>query len=561
MRTLASAGAGLFSRLRISHRIAYITTFSLVLYLVAAVIGWIGLQAASTSLGTVYQDRAIPMQQLARIGANMREDSVNILFAFENAPGRPASGLLDDSLDSLTQAVRANQARFDTLWAGYMASAHTADEDALVSVFQARHAAWREKLDATLAQLEARKLNDTVGLLAFLYAVREERQQALDALDELIAYQASVAQHEYQAADARYDVSRTLLVVFFLASAIFVGIPAVLTWRYITASLRRAGEAASAIANGDLVSPIPAGRQDEIGDMMARLVQMRGALHELVKAISGNVTRLRQQADALSAAAGSSATAVDSQARAAASMAAAVEQLSRSIDGVGDNAREAHGVSQNSSVQAAEGGRIIHETADEMQRVAAAVNHTADTIRRLEQFSTRISGIVQVIKEISDQTNLLALNAAIEAARAGEQGRGFAVVADEVRKLAERTSASTLEISEVIDQIQDGTQGAVREMEGGVARVSDGVQVANRAGDSVATLRDAAERTAQVVATISQVLGEQTEAAREVARKVETIAQSTEENNATVQKTAASARELAGLSSELSALASRFRIA
>jgi methyl-accepting chemotaxis protein len=288
---------------------------------------------------------------------------------------------------------------------------------------------------------------------------------------------------------------------------------------------------------------------------------MRGALHDLVAAIRSNVESLSRQADELSAAAGSSASAIESQSQAASSMAAAVEELSVSIDQVGDNAREAHGVSQNSSVQAAEGGRIIHDTAGEMQRVADAVNHTAETIRELEQFSTQISGIVQVIKDISDQTNLLALNAAIEAARAGEQGRGFAVVADEVRKLAERTSTSTQEISEVIDKIQESTRGAVREMEAGVARVTDGVQVANLAGDSVSTLQESAERAAAVVENISRALTEQTAAARDVARKVDTIAQSTEANNRTVQKTAASARALAALSSELSGLAGRFRIA
>ncbi|QID19162.1 methyl-accepting chemotaxis protein [Nitrogeniibacter mangrovi] len=553
-------GSGLFSRLRISHRIAYITTFSIVLYLVAAVIGWLGLHAASASLRTVYEDRAKPMQELAQIEANIREDSVNILFAFENAPGRPASGLLDDSLNTLTQAVHDNHAAFDSLWQAYMSSAHTAEEEKLVAVFLDKHAAWRAKLDATLTQIEGRKLNDTVGLLNFLYAVREERQAALDALNQLMAYQASVAQREYQAADERYTVSRVLLVVFFVLSGLFVGLPAVLTWKYITRSLRRAGDAASAIADGDLVTTIEHSGTDEIGELMGRLARMRGALHDLVAAIRGNVESLSRQADELSSAAGTSASAIESQSQAASSMAAAVEQLSVSIDQVGDNAREAHSVSQNSSVQAAEGGRIIHDTAGEMQRVADAVNNTAGTIRELEQFSTQISGIVQVIKEISDQTNLLALNAAIEAARAGEQGRGFAVVADEVRKLAERTSISTQEISEVIDKIQEGTQGAVREMEAGVARVTEGVQVANQAGDSVSTLQESAERAAAVVENISRALSEQTAAARDVARKVDTIAQSTEQNNRTVQKTAASARALAELSSELSGLAGRFRI-
>ena len=550
-----------FSGFKISYRIAYIAVFSIVLYLIAAVIGWMGLREASDSLRTVYEDRAVPMQELAQIDANIREDSVNILFAFENAPGRPASGLMDDSVTSLTEAVRGNQKRFAELWASYMATAHTDDEKALIKTFLDAHEAWQSRLQDTLAKIEARKMNETAMLINFLYSVREERQVTLDAMGKLMAYQAEVAQHEYQAAEHRYEVSKTLLMVFFVVGAVLVGIPALLTLRYITTSLRKAGDAASAIADGDLVTDIPVAGTDEIGQLMARLATMRSGLNQLVTAIRGNVEALSQQAEALSSAADTSASAIEDQSRAASSMAAAVEQLSSSIDQVGDNAREAHSVSLSSSAEAAEGGRIIHETATEMEGVARAVNNTAGTIRKLEQFSAQISGIVQVIKEISDQTNLLALNAAIEAARAGEQGRGFAVVADEVRKLAERTSASTLEISGVIDQIQEGTQGAVREMEAGVARVSDGVQVANRAGHSVTALRGHADRAASVVEMISQALEEQTAAARDVARKVDTIAHSTEANNRTVQKTAESARELAKLSTELSGLAGRFRVA
>ena len=559
--TIGIVRRGFLSGLKISYRIAYIAVFSIVLYLIAAVIGWMGLHEASDSLRTVYEDRAVPMQELAQIDANIREDSVNILFAFENAPGRPASGLMDDSLTSLTEAVRTNGTRFDQLWQSYMASAHTPEEEALIKTFLAAHDAWQARLQDTLTQIEARKMNETANLINFLYSVREERQVALDAMGRLMAYQAEVAQHEYQAAEQRYEVSKTLLVVFFVVGAVLVGIPALLTLRYITTSLRQAGEAASAIADGDLVTDIPPAGKDEIGQLMAKLSTMRSGLHQLVTAIRGNVDSLSQQAEALSGAADSSASAIDSQSRAATSMASAVEELSSSIDTVGENAREAHSVSRSSSVEAAEGGRIIHETAAEMEGVARAVNNTAGTIRELEAFSTQISGIVQVIKEISDQTNLLALNAAIEAARAGEQGRGFAVVADEVRKLAERTSNSTQEISEVIDKIQDGTRGAVREMEAGVKQVSEGVAVANRAGDSVTALRHHADRAASVVEMISRALEEQTAAAREVTHKVETIAVSTQENSRMVQKTAASARELAKLSGELSGLAGRFRVA
>ena len=550
----------LLNRIRISHRLIYIATMSISLYLVAAAIGWLGMEASSTSLKSVYEDRANPMQDLAAIDANIREDALKLLFAFEGAPGRPAAGLMDDSATSLTAEVRANTQRFRESWQRYLAIPHGEEEKLLAQAFVEKHRAWIKKIDKTIAEIEDRKLNNAEVLSEFLYAIKEERQYALDALHELIAFQAKVAKDEYETAEKRYRNSRYLLLGFLIVGGLAVCGPAILTIRHISRSLEAAGKTASAIAAGDLTVAIGTHQQDEIGDLMQKLSVMRGNLFELIVSIRENAVALNQQAIALSGAAESSAQTVENQSSAATSMALTITQLSELMDHIDQNAREAHTISQTSSDHATEGGQIIHRAAAEMERIADAVNISAGSIRELEELSRQISTIVQVIKDVADQTNLLALNAAIEAARAGEQGRGFAVVADEVRKLAERTSASTHEISSMISRIQEGTASAVKEMSDGVARVGNGVSLAKQAGQSVTEIRDAAQRTASVVAEITQVLTVQSKSSKEAAQRVVTIVCGIETNSASIAKTADSARHLADLSSEMARLAARFRV-
>ena len=202
---------------------------------------------------------------------------------------------------------------------------------------------------------------------------------------------------------------------------------------------------------------------------------------------------------------------------------------------------------------------MVQGAAAEMSKIADSVNQSSHFIERLGEHSNQISAIVNVIKEIADQTNLLALNAAIEAARAGEQGRGFAVVADEVRKLAERTARSTEEITAMIGSIQDGTQHAVASMQEGSARVIEGVAMANRAGESMSQISSGANQVISAVSDISSALREQSTASNQVAQNVERIARMTEENSVAANEIAEEAQQLESLAGALENAVSRFK--
>ncbi len=330
--------------------------------------------------------------------------------------------------------------------------------------------------------------------------------------------------------------------------------------RQIMKPLRNARECAARIADGDLTVHVDSGSKDEVGDLLRSLEAMRGNLTQMIGSIRGSADRVSQSTGELASAAGKVAKASLSQSDNASSMAAAVEELTVSINQMADNANHARELSLQSGDASRNGGEVIRHTVQEMSKIAGTVTDAASTIQSLGEQSTQISLVVGVIKEIADQTNLLALNAAIEAARAGEQGRGFAVVADEVRKLAERTTRSTEEIRQVVATIQDGSERAVVGMERAVAAVKSGETLAAQAGESTNEITSRADSMVNEVSSISAALKEQGAASNEIATRVENIVRMSEENSVSAQSSSKAAQQLRELAQEMIGQVGRFRV-
>lgn len=330
--------------------------------------------------------------------------------------------------------------------------------------------------------------------------------------------------------------------------------------REFSRPVRSAIDAARQMAAMDLSQPLPIHGDDEVGQLLAQLAIMRNHFLEMAAMLRQSTGKLDVMAKQLAESSRCSATAASEQAGVATNMAASVEELSVSIDHVSEFSSEANEISHKSGEDSRTGGRVIQEAAGEMALIAEAVKASASAIRELESYSVDISTIVGVIREIADQTNLLALNAAIEAARAGEQGRGFAVVADEVRKLAERTASSTTQITAMIDKVQVASRHAVGEMENSVQQVESGVTLARQAEQSIAAIQLGSTHVADAVNEISEAIREQGAAAREIAQNVERVAQMTEQGSNTSQASALLAADVNVLSRELRLLAETFRI-
>lgn len=401
---------------------------------------------------------------------------------------------------------------------------------------------------------------DEEAIKTLLTEVRPAQKQWLASLGEMIAAQEHMNALDVKAAETTYSTGKLMAIALTLLALISgISIAFIIT-RSITLPLSEAVKVATRVASGDLTHRIESKSKDEVGQLMLALKDMNDSLSKLIREALENSDAVSSAATELATASGQVSSSSQYQSEAASSMAAAIEEMTVSINQISDHAHDAHSLAIESSTRADDGGRIIHGTISDMQKIAASVTESAQTVQELAQQSGQISSIVKVIKEVAEQTNLLALNAAIEAARAGEQGRGFAVVADEVRKLAERTSQSTIEISSMIGKIQDGIQRVTGSMQAGVEQVTQGMNQANHAGESVKQINQDSQRVVTTVNDINAALKEQSVATNEIAKSVERIAQMAEENNAAVEETTKTAHHLEQLAVSLQNTVGRFKV-
>ncbi|HOI51477.1 MAG TPA: methyl-accepting chemotaxis protein [Azonexus sp.] len=354
---------------------------------------------------------------------------------------------------------------------------------------------------------------------------------------------------------------RDLVIVISIVAALVL---AVITFWLVNSRLRGLSQLVgevSRISSGDLRVSVrdadPASR-NEVHVIASAFNEMAASMRRLVSGAAQTSGQVGDAAHALQEAAQRALESAGQASQSASGIAASVEQLSVSISQVADNANHAAEISENSKAVTASGRQVVTRTMQELERVAGDISESAVLIESLGERSKQISSVVGVIREIAEQTNLLALNAAIEAARAGEQGRGFAVVADEVRKLAERTAMSTQEISTTVTAILQETTNAVERMQAVSGNMSSSVGLAREAGEALNSIDARVQETVGVVMHIAEGTREQSAASQEIARLVERIAQAAEGTNERALGNRQRAQELEHLADELQAQLSRF---
>ena len=547
-----------------------------------------GLQTAR-SLIEQPSDAAMVDQQLAAVAeykrafADMtqatvqREDARSKLGASaDNAVAKVAevekSMLAGDSVAQFNSVIELSkllqQARYQVRGYTYSGKAE-AEQPALDAIDNAL-----KNLDSLPAKLPEQHIANlqqaTASIKAYRAAVAQFRDSQVNNAkaaarmstqgDILIDVSKKLTESQTIVRDTDAAHAKNMLIIATLLAVAFGLLAAWAITRQIIIPLNQTLKVAERVAAGDLTHNLVSQRRDELGQLQRSMQSMTQGLRELVGGISDGVTQIASAAEELSAVTEQTSAGVNNQKIETDQVATAMNEMAATVQEVARNAEEASEAAVAADQQAREGDKVVGEAIAQIERLALEVGHSTEAMGELKRESDKIGSVLDVIKSVAQQTNLLALNAAIEAARAGEAGRGFAVVADEVRSLAQRTQKSTEEIEELIVGLQNGTQQVATIMDNSRTLTDSSVELTRRAGGSLESIT----RTVSAIQAMNQQIAaaaeQQSAVAEEINRSVLNVRDVSDQTSAASEETAASSVELARLGTHLQMLVGRFKV-
>ena len=422
------------------------------------------------------------------------------------------------------------------------------------------HTTFRNNSDREIELRRTGKLKQAEAVM-FSPPMNEARTQMSRALADIAALDNRATNDlikEQAAMESRVRIM--VVLIAFAGMVVGMGIAQVIV-RSVSLAIARMLGLIQAIADNNLaMADMKVVSQDDIGKADAALNRMKNNLREIILSIAGTASHMANASEEISSSATQQAESAETQKDQTVQVATAMQQMSSTVTSVSDSCNKAAEAARQAAETARLGGSIVEETLTKMRVIAESVGATAKKMEELGKSSDQIGRIIGVIDDIADQTNLLALNAAIEAARAGEQGRGFAVVADEVRKLAERTTTATKEIAQMIKTIQDETKVAVDAMESGTRQVEEGVTSTAQAGDSLRSIIQMSEQVGGMITEIATAANQQSSTTEHVNMNIEQIAKLVKESAVGAQQSAAACQDLSSLALDLQTMVGRFKL-
>ncbi|MEE3508249.1 methyl-accepting chemotaxis protein [Pseudomonas sp. 10C3] len=524
---------------------------------------------ASASYRRAFADmtQAIQTREASRVNLGATADR-----AVEHVSGIEESLLKGDSILAFNGVVELSkliqQARFEVRSYTYSGkpefeqNANTAIDAALTGL---------NTLPGSIPSEYLGKLKDASDALkAYRGAVGQYRdaqllnQQALAKMsglgDSLLTLSSQLSASQNLKRDADSAQARSMLGIATALALLFGVIAAWAITRQIVTPLLHTLHVVERVASGDLSQDLHVERKDEIGQLQNSIQRMTVNLRALIGGISDSVTQIASAAEELSAVTEQTSAGVNSQKVETDQVATAMHEMTATVQEVARNAEEASEAAVAADQQAREGDRVVKEAITQIERLASEVGNSTDAMTELKRESDKIGSVLDVIKSVAQQTNLLALNAAIEAARAGEAGRGFAVVADEVRSLAQRTQKSTEEIEALIAGLQKGTQHVATIMDNSRSLTVSSVELTRRAGSSLENIARTVSAIQGMNQQIAAAAEQQSATAEEINRSVLNVRDVSEQTSAASEETAASSVELARLGNHLQMLVGKFRV-
>jgi methyl-accepting chemotaxis protein len=495
-----------------------------------------------------------------RIMFTLADQHAEVLAALQHDPA--ASGAyaqFDHTASKHLDKMAANRLKLDEYFADMDKNTHSDEGRAkLKELTDARDTFVREAIQPSLDAIKSGRWSEAQQLLRS--KVNPLNVVAVEKGRELAQHEDEAARHALAAAMASaHNMELLMLFGMLLAAAVALG----LGYSIISGIVRSTGEMSDAMArtaaDGDLTRVVPVRGTDELAQAAKSFNMLMDSFRQTIRQVHVSADTVIGTATQLAASSVQITQGSQVQSEAAASTAAAVEEITVSINAVSANTEEVRKIAEQSLHQATEGNVSVTMMMAEIDNVQDAVNQIASSVKEFLDSTRAIAGMTQQVKDIADQTNLLALNAAIEAARAGEQGRGFAVVADEVRKLAEKSAQSASEIDQVTNALDQKSAQVDATVQTGLRSLHATQEQVERVAEVLAGTGDAVKRSRDGVSDIAAAVSEQSQASSEIARNVEKIAQMSEENHAAVDSNSQDIVRLETLARELQSAVGRFK--